>query len=348
MDIGLSLYPGLSGGGPTDMTPFLDRARALGYTRLFCSFHIPETSPELFRQQMKMLLQQAAERHFSIIGDLVPGGEIPVGLTHLRLDDGFTPDMVAALQQRYPEKTLVLNASCITERALSAYESAGVVLSQVEALHNFYPHPHTGLSETFYSRQTRMLQRRGIRVGAFIPSQTGRRGPLFQGLPTLEKDRNKKAALAMKHLALLGTDMVYFGDGAPSVEELIQVAACSGEILELTLRIPCFRPGIDDILAQHVYEIRPDEAEEVIRTTNSRALWKDHAIPALDYGRCHRGTVILDNEGYGRYKGELAICKTELPSDRNVNVLGQIPEEEQFLLEYLHGGQKFRLHLAET
>lgn len=125
------------------------------------------------------------------------------------------------------------------------------------------------------------------------------------------------------------------------------MAACGGEVLELTLRIPRFRPDIDDLLPQHVYEIRPDEAEEVIRTTNSRALWKNHAIPAMDYGRCHKGTVILDNEGYGRYKGELAICKTELPSDRNVNVLGQIPEEELFLLSYLHGGQKFRFRVVE-
>lgn len=346
MEIGISLYPGLSG-GPADVEKFLDLAKTLGYTRLFCSFHIPETHPEQFRQQMQTLLQQAAARHFFIIGDLVPGAAIPAALTHLRLDDGFTPDKVAALQKRYPEKILVLNASCITEAALIAYEIAGVDLSRVEALHNFYPHPHTGLSEAFLCRQNERFHAKGIRVGAFIPSQTGRRGPLFKGLPTLEKDRDKKAALAMKHLALLGTDVVYFGDGAPSEEELTQVAACGGEVLELTLRIPRFRPDIDDLLPQHVYEIRPDEAEEVIRTTNSRALWKNHAIPAMDYGRCHKGTVILDNEGYGRYKGELAICKTELPSDRNVNVLGQIPEEELFLLSYLHGGQKFRFRVVE-
>lgn len=344
MEKGISLYPGLSD-GPEHVENFLEQAAQSGYNRLFCSFHIPETDPELFQQQMKKLLQKTAALHFKITGDLVPGKEIPAELTHLRLDDGFSPEAIAVLQKKYPEKIIVFNGSAVTENFLNACEKAGVDFSKTEALHNFYPHPHTGLAEKFFLKQNAMFHQRGIKVGAFIPSETGRRGPLYEGLPTLEKDRHKKAVLAMKHLAALGTDAVYFGDGNPPEKELKEAAGVNGDVVELTLLVPRFLTGIDDMVAGHVYETRPDEAEEVIRTVNSRALWKNHPVPPLQEGPCQKGTVTLDNDRYGRYKGELEICKTDLPGDKKVDVLGQIPEEELFLLDYLTGGRKFRFHV---
>ena len=44
METGISVYPGL-GGTIQEKTARIERAAALGMTRLFTSFHIPETDP---------------------------------------------------------------------------------------------------------------------------------------------------------------------------------------------------------------------------------------------------------------------------------------------------------------
>jgi len=337
---GISLYPGL--GMPLDdMLQRLDEAAGLGVDRLFLSFHIPETDPAAFDRQVAPLLSRARELGLATVGDLVPGKPVPADLTSLRLDDGFTPEAVAALQRDYPDRTLVLNASAVTEDQLEALQKAGVDFAKVEALHNFYPHPHTGISVPYFLKQNALLRRVGIPVGAFVASQAGKRGPLHEGLPTLEQDRHRSVSIGARQLAALGAGTLFIGDDGPSREELQALCRLEEGVLELTLEVFQWRP-YHDILATHVYETRPEEAEEVIRTANSRALWKDVNIPEIPFRRCHPGDVTLDNDRYGRYAGELEICKTELPADKRVDVLGRIPAEEQFLLQYLTGGKKFR------
>ena len=343
---GISLYPGL--GMPLDdMLQRLEEAAGLGVDRLFLSFHIPETDPAAFDRQVAPLLSRARELGLATVGDLVPGKPVPADLTSLRLDDGFTPEAVAALQRDYPDRTLVLNASAVTEDQLEALQKAGVDFAKVEALHNFYPHPHTGISVPYFLKQNALLRRVGIPVGAFVASQAGKRGPLQEGLPTLEQDRHRSVSIGARQLAALGAGTLFIGDDGPSREELQALCRLEEGVLELTLEVFQWRP-YHDILATHVYETRPEEAEEVIRTANSRALWKDVDIPEIPFRRCHPGDVTLDNDRYGRYAGELEICKTELPADKRVDVLGRIPAEEQFLLQYLTGGKKFRFHPVET
>ena len=49
----------------------------------------------------------------------------------------------------------------------------------------------------------------------------------------------------------------------------------------------------------------------------------------------------MDNNLAGRYKGELEIIKNPLEAAKSVNVIGQIPQEELFLLSYLKAGVPF-------
>ena len=205
---GISLYPGL--GMPLDeMLRRLDEAAGLGVDRLFLSFHIPETDPAAFDRQVAPLLSRARELGLATVGDLVPGKPVPADLTSLRLDDGFTPEAVAALQRDYPDRTLVLNASAVTEDQLEALQKAGVDFAKVEALHNFYPHPHTGISVPYFLKQNALLRRVGIPVGAFVASQAGKRGPLQEGLPTLEQDRHRSVSIGARQLAALGAGKLF-------------------------------------------------------------------------------------------------------------------------------------------
>ena len=315
-------------------------AAGRGVKRLFLSFHLPETDTEAFNREVQPLLTEAAKLGMKTIGDLVPGAKIPPELTHLRLDDGFTPQDAAALQQQYPDRTVVLNASSIDEKALEELVKAGADLSRMEALHNFYPRSHTGLGEDYFAGQNALLHAYGLTVGAFVPSATGRRGPLHAGLPTLEQNRRMPLKSALNHLLLLGTDVIYIGDDGPSENELQMLAATDG-VVNLTMLTDRITP-LHKKLASHVYTCRPDLSEEVIRAADSRAQWKDTAIQPFSKHQLTAGSVTLDNKLAGRYAGEVEICLTDLPAVESVNRMGVIPFKEMFLLPLFHGGVKFR------
>ena len=51
----------------------------------------------------------------------------------------------------------------------------------------------------------------------------------------------------------------------------------------------------------------------------------------------------MENDGYGRYRGEVQIAKTNLPANANVNVIGYVIEEDHELLSLVRPGQKLVL-----
>ena len=149
---GISLYPGLEHSLEENLEQ-LRTAAEMGISRLFLSFHIPETDPAAFGETVQPLLRAARAWDMETVGDLVPGNPVPEELTALRMDDGFTGADMAELQQKYPGRKLVLNASAMNREQLRELAREGVDFSRVEALHNFYPHPHTGLSEGYLLQQ---------------------------------------------------------------------------------------------------------------------------------------------------------------------------------------------------
>ena len=59
----------------------------------------------------------------------------------------------------------------------------------VQAWFNFYPSPDTGISQQFLEQQVRMFKKYGFTTQAFFAGDENLRGPLYEGLPTLEKQR---------------------------------------------------------------------------------------------------------------------------------------------------------------
>ena len=124
---------------------------------------------------------------------------------------------------------------------------------------------------------------------------------------------------------------------ARAIGEFGAVSVVSGSIRGETLSLP---------LQIELLELRPDEAEEVLRAQNSRALFKEMDIPPFTLKYLPQGTVTLDNRLAGRYAGEVEITLTDLPADPSVNVMGRVSEEERFLLGLMRGGARFRFRLV--
>lgn len=355
MKTGISLYPGLDG-SEKKMPEYIQKAAELGIKRVFTSLHIPESDAAALRPELSCLLQTARYYQMDVIADISPQACAvlgirslsplaiqELGITTVRLDFGFTIDK-AALFSRF--MSIQLNASTIRPDTLYALKKVGADLAHIDALHNFYPRPYTGLSESYAAAQTRWLQSKGITVGAFIASQHGRRGPLQEGLPTLEQHRNYSVSLAARHLAALGMNSVFIGDPVPSDNELCDLADTGREEKDTVVlkgRLLNREPYIRDLLS-HTFTARWDPAADVIRAQEGRTYISDHIVHA-DTDRCRirqRGDITVDTAAFLRYMGEVQIVLRDLPAERRTCIAAQILPEEEFLLPYITPGRKFR------
>ena len=355
METGISIYPGL-GGTIEEKTARIERAAALGMTRLFTSFQIPETDRTAFHKELQAVLETARRQCLDVIADVSPASvEVlgldrfspaaiaDLGITTVRFDDGFD----AAKLAMYSRLVRVqVNASTLSEEDLANLEKNGAQMDRIDGLHNFYPRLHTGLDLDYFKAQTALLHAHGLSVGAFVPSQKGRRAPLFEGLPTLEDHRHLDISLAGRHLAALGVQSVFIGDDGPSDKELRDLAALSREetgVVVIKAKLLSREPHIQDLLS-YTFTVRRDTSRDVIRTSGSRAHLDGRIIePDSDIFRSlHRGDITLDNADFLRYMGEVQIVKCELPPEERTNIVAKVVPNEEFLLDYLTPGRKFR------
>lgn len=338
---GVSIYLGLEKTLAENLKLMAEAAK-LGYTKVFLSLHLPEADKKQVEEELSTVVTTAHHLGLQVIGDVEAANQIDASIDEVRLDDGFNPQDVANFLCSKPSQTVVLNASTLTREFLEELEELRVPWERVTALHNFYPRPHTGLSEVFFASQNALLAAYGIPVGAFVPSQVGKRAPFHRGLPTLEKDRLRPVAEAAEELVASGMQTVIIGDDGPSWEELQALEVVLPKVWELTLADVDPAPWAQAFLTK-TFTVRPDAAQDVIRALESRDVAKPLVIEPCSSKVRPVGTVTVDNALGGRYKGELEIVKTSLPPAPEVNVLGHLTQDACHLLPYLTPGAKFRL-----
>lgn len=355
MRIGISLYPGLVQ-YDQPFSALIERAASYGISRIFTSLHIPETDTTALRRNLGDLLQAARQYDMDVIADVSPSVcdllELPrldpsylieAGLTTARLDFGFSVAQTALWSR---VMNIQLNASTVQPDYLAALAREGADFTHIDSLHNFYPRPNTGLSESFFVKQTSLLHEKHIPVGAFVPSQASPRGPLYEGLPTLECHRGADLYQSARHLALLGVDSIYIGDAQPSEDELQALqSVCNEAAGTVVLRVQLLTQDwrMQDFLS-HTFTSRLDEAADVIRAQESRGLAK-HLTIVPDTTVCRDrqvGDITVDNTGFLRYAGELQLIKRPLPYEKRTNIVARIVPEDIFFLPYITAGTKFR------
>ncbi|MDY0393284.1 DUF871 domain-containing protein [Virgibacillus halophilus] len=101
-------------------------------------------------------------------------------------------------------------------------------------------------------------------------------------------------------------------------------------------------------LLRQVHTSRRDYADFVIRSTYSTAYPEPTGVALAPNHTAARplGTITIDNTNYGRYAGELQITKTDLSSDKRVNVIGRVITEDQPLLPYITPHTRFTFQIS--
>lgn len=315
---------------------------------IFLSLHISEEFDDSFCRRAEQLCHSLADRGFRVIADVSTKTVKQFGcadltelarrlrLWALRIDYGFRAEQIGAMADKLP---IVLNASTTTVEDARIIAGEG---RQVFAMHNFYPRPETGLDEDYLMRTTRALQDAGLKVLAFIPGDTVRRGPLFEGLPTLEAHRNILPSAAFADLTLrFGLDGIFLGDPSISDGEAERIDRfCREDILSIPAQL---EPDCRHLYGK-VFTCRVDSPKWLVRFKESR----EYSCPGetVTPGNCAerlRGSITIDNERYGRYSGELQMIRSDLKADSRVNVIGRVPENALLLMDCIGGGQKFTL-----
>lgn len=341
---GISVYAGL-GYSIEENISLINKAASLGMSRLFTSANIPETDSdsEKFFDNFIMIIAAAVENNFEIILDVNSESIFEFdfdGLT-LRLDDGFEVSQIAELSKL---RKIQLNASTVTKEILTLLKNTGANFKNITALHNFYPHPNTGLDSYFFENQNKILHDFEISVGAFVSTAEGRkRSPLFEGLPTLEDCRNFSTDLSARFLAALGTDFIIIGDGLPTDKECKSVAEIvSDEVIMQAKLLTDDKTSVE--ILKNSFTRRPDISKSVIRAVEGRQILKSlgGTIEPDNFPQERNfGDVTIDNSNFGRYEGEIQIVENILPPDSRVNIIANILEKESFLKGYIKPRQKF-------
>lgn len=324
------------------------RGTAGAGTPVFLSLHISEEFDDTYCARATALCHSLADRGCRIIADVsrktLTQFACPdlialareLRLWALRIDFGFSPQEILELARQMP---IVLNASTVTAEDARHIAAES---DQVFAMHNFYPRPETGLDDDYLLQSTQALQSAGLKVLAFIAGDAEKRGPVFEGLPTLEAHRSCLPSAAFADLTLrFGMDGVFLADPGITAQELERIDRfCQTGVLSIPARL---EPGYVHLYGQ-VFTCRPDSPKRLIRFLESRVyscpgqtVTARNCIP-----RC-RGSITLDNEGYGRYSGELQLIRQDLPADDRVNVIGNVLPEAMPLADLVAGGARFML-----
>lgn len=315
---------------------------------VFLSLHISEEFDDTYCHRARQVCHELADQGLRIIADVSVKTLQQFGcrdltelaetlrLWALRIDYGFSPEEIEAMAQKMP---IVLNASTTSAEDAARIAKIG---SSVFAMHNFYPRPETGLDEEYLLETTQKLQHAGLKVLAFIPGDETLRGPVYEGLPTLEAHRNVLPSAAFVDLVTrFGMDEVFLADPGLSETEANRIAHyCREGVISVPALL---EPGYDYLYSE-VFTCRVDSPKWLVRFQESRMY--SCIGTAVEPGSCtprNRGCITIDNVNYGRYAGEIQLIRSSLKADPRVNVIGTVPENAMLLMDCIKGGRKFTL-----
>ena len=356
--LGISIYPERSTFEKDKA--YLDLAHKYGFKRVFTSLLQINDDKEKVLADFKQVVDYANQLEMEVMVDINPGLFEQLGISYddlsffdemgaygVRLDIGFTGSEEAKMTRNPYGIKIEINMSSGTsyvDNIMSYSPNTENLLGS----HNFYPHRYSGLGYDHFVFCSEKFRKYNLNTMAFVNSHEADFGPwpTQDGLCSLEDHRDLPLATQVKHLVLTGLiDDISIGNAYASEAELAAMAEAFHADYP-TLRVDVVDGITEDeriCLFDNLHSYRGDRSEYILRSTMTRIYYKDKEFPPHDTHDMVRGDVLIDNAGYGQYKGETQIALKEMKNDGRVNVVGKIAEEELFLLEFLKPWSSFKL-----
>lgn len=293
-----------------------------------------------------------------------------MGIDAIRMDFCYMDERDVTLINNKEGIQIELSAAFVN--AIELAISNGADTSNFIACHNFYPERYTGADIETIVKVNAALQEQGVKCAMFISSNVeDAHGPwpVRNGLPTLEDHRWIPSHLQLQHLIALGNvDEVLFGNAFADEKEMMQIQRImqaayvhiklpgemsmlekwlpSGDITRIPFHIH-LEEGTSELEKRIVCDFQSHSASEytyyMIRSRWTRIVYRNNSIPLRPTHQktYKRGDVVIVNDELSYYRGEVQIVKKEMKVDGQRNLIGHIPEEELFLLDYIKSGDAF-------
>ncbi len=101
------------------------------------------------------------------------------------MDYGITIEQMAHASHKID---IGLNASTITLEEVAELKAHQADFSRLEAWHNYYPRPETGIGTTFFNEKNRWLKELGLQVFTFVPGDGQTKRPNFCWFTNIRKN----------------------------------------------------------------------------------------------------------------------------------------------------------------
>ena len=188
----------------------------------------------------------------------------------------------------------------------------------------------------------------GLKTAAFVNSLNGGSlgpWPTNDGLPTLEKHRYLDILVQAQELMALGVDDIIIGNAFATDEELEALSKLDKDIVTLSIRKDIEFSDIEESFIDKILKERLESSEFIIRHSQGRVDLKNKSIPSIttETTIAKRGAILLNNDEYLNYKGELLIAREDIKIDNRRNIIGYIEDDFIELLKYIKYNKKFKL-----
>ncbi len=361
--LGISIYPQKA--SLEKNIEYLENAAKFGFTRLFVALLGAEPTQVGIRRDYGTILKRAKELGYEVSCDV--NGEVikavcgegffgnydltffnEMGVDIIRFDMGMSELEEAFFIKNKFNIKVELNMSMEIDH-VSGVLAMGAPKDKVMGCHNYYPHNYTGLSLEYFNRCTSIWTKHNLRTAAFISTQSIEKlgpWPICEGLPTLEMHRNLPITTQLKHYVGMDTiDDVLIGDAFASLDELEKLS-------KLNKTTVSFEVDLVDGLEEKYKNIlkmplsrRPDTNDYIIRTLEGRLFMRNEDIQVFNTVDIKRGDIMIENNLYGQYKGEVQIALKDMKNSGRTNVVGHIKDFEVFLIDYIKPGQSFSFEI---
>ncbi|MBE3640775.1 DUF871 domain-containing protein [Bacillus cereus] len=359
--LGISIYPEHS--TVEKDKEYLTLASKYGFNRVFTCLLSVDGEKEKIIEEFKETISHANALGFQVLVDISPAVFEQLGISYndlsffhelgaygIRLDVGFSGLEESIMTYNPYGLKIEINMSNGT-KYIDNIMSHRPNRENLIGCHNFYPHRYSGLSYNHFITCSKQFKDYGMRTAAFISSFDATYGPwpVTEGLCTLEQHRELPMTTQAKHLfATELIDDVIIANAYASEEELQALGALNKEKQTFDIELYDTTTELERIIVleePHFY--RGDVSEYMIRSTQSRVKYKKEEFKPHNTREIKRGDLLIDNEQYGQYKGELQIALKDMVNTGKTNVVGRIVEEEIFLLDYLQAWDKFGFTLKK-
>ena len=357
IDLGISIYPDKS--NLEDDLKYIDLGAKYGVTRIFTNLlGLGDKPINEIVEEFSKRISHAHKHNIEVIVDVSPSVleelKIPhddlsffndIGADGIRMDEALDGHKEALMSHNHYGLKIEVNASgnvSQIENILAFHPNR----NKVGASHNFYPQRYTGLDLDYFIKNSEKVRALNISQSTFVSSNNRDAfGPwdLNEGLPTLEMHRDLPIDLQARHLVATNLiDNISISNCYASEEEFISLANIVSNKVNIKLDLEYELSDIEKtILYYPEHFVRGDISKYMRRSTMTRVHFANRSITPNNTRDLKRGDVVILNNEYGRYKGELHIVLEDLVNEGNKNVVGRVKEEEMFMLEFLDSWSHF-------